>query len=130
MTGDMATTRAPSRVRRPSGEAWAPKQRVAFLSSVLGGHTKVARLLGVSVSQPTRWEKGEETPGLAAAQRIIALDAVVAQLLLVWDRSLITDWLFSANAHLSGARPVDVLKQRGPAEVIDAARAEAAGAFA
>ena|SRR5437016_11272936 len=137
----MATTRArtaektapprrTARDRRPSGTAWAPDLRIAFLSGVLGGHTKVARLLEVSVSQPTRWEKGEETPSLQAAQRIIGLDAVVAQLLLVWDRSLVADWLSTANAHLGGARPVDVLRQRGPAEVIEAVRAEAAGAFA
>jgi transcriptional regulator with XRE-family HTH domain len=126
----MATTRVRSRPPRATGTAWAPSQRVAFLSSVLGGHSKLARLLHVSASQPTRWEKGDETPSLAVAQRIIALDAVVAELLLLWDRSLVTDWLQGPNPQLRGARPVDVLRQRGPGEVIDAIRAEAAGAFA
>jgi transcriptional regulator with XRE-family HTH domain len=126
----MATTRVRTDRRRASGKAWAPVQRIAFLSDVLGGHSKLARLLEVSVSQPTRWEKGEETPSLAAAQRIIGLDAVVAELLLVWDRSLVPDWLQNANPHLRGARPIDVLRQRGPGEVIDAVRAEASGAFA
>jgi transcriptional regulator with XRE-family HTH domain len=130
MICEMATTKTRPRTRRASGKAWAPEKRIAFLSDILGGHTRVARLLGVSASQPTRWEKGEETPSLAIAERIIGLDAVVAQLLLVWDRSLVTDWLTTGNAHLAGARPIDVLKHRGSGEVLEAIRSEAAGAFA
>jgi transcriptional regulator with XRE-family HTH domain len=126
----MATTKVRTDRRRATGSAWGPSQRVAFLSSVLGGHSKLARILEVSASQPTRWERGDETPSLAVAQRIIALDAVVAELLLVWDRSLIAGWLANPSPQLRGARPLDVLRQRGPGEVIDAVRAEAAGAFA
>jgi len=103
---------------------------VAFLADTLGGPTALARLLGVSASQPTRWRRGDEAPSFALAERIIALDSVVASLLLQWDVSVLSDWLTSANAHLDGARPLDVLSMKGPAAVLQAIQAEAETAFA
>ena len=121
----------PVRTRKGSDRlTWAPERRVAFLADAVGGPVALARMLEVSPSQPTRWRSGEESPGLVAAQRIIGLDAVVAQLLLLWDPGIVPDWLTSANGHLDGARPIDVLKLRGPAEVLEAVAAEASGAYA
>jgi uncharacterized protein (DUF2384 family) len=61
---------------------------------------------------------------------LVDLDHVVARLTLVWDTSLVGQWLLSPNAHLEGSRPIDVLATRGSSEVVDAIEAEAAGAFA
>ena len=65
-----------------------------------------------------------------AAPLLVDLDHVVARLLLVWDESLVTDWLTTANSFLEGARPIDVLARRGSTEVVEAIEAEAAGAYA
>lgn len=109
--------------------AWLPRERTAFVVDHLGGIRAVADLLGVSPSQPSRWRSGQETPGPDAARLLVDLDHVLATLLQVWVPEVATDWLQSPNAHLDGARPIDVLRLRGSAEVVVAARAEAAGAY-
>ncbi|HXH58186.1 antitoxin Xre/MbcA/ParS toxin-binding domain-containing protein [Iamia sp.] len=58
------------------------------------------------------------------------MDHVLALALQVWTPEVATDWLTTANAHLDGARPIDVLRARGSSEVALALRAEAAGAYA
>jgi uncharacterized protein (DUF2384 family) len=40
------------------------------------------------------------------------------------------DWMTTGNGFLEGARPIDVLLQRGSAEVIDALEASLSGAYA
>lgn len=110
--------------------AWLPQERTAFVVEHLGGVRAVAALLGVSPSQPSRWRSGQETPGPGAARLLVDLDHVLATLLQVWVPEVATNWLQSPNAHLDGARPIDVLRVRGSAEVVAAARAEAAGAYA
>lgn len=125
-----AAKRGRAQTRTPVASAWLSQERTAFVVDHLGGVRAVAALLGVSPSQPTRWQRGEETPGPEAARMLVDLDHVVATLLQVWHPEVATDWLHSANAHLNGARPIDVLRARGSAEVVAAARAEAAGAYA
>jgi uncharacterized protein (DUF2384 family) len=48
----------------------------------------------------------------------------------LWDHEVAELWMQSANAHLGGARPVDVLLLRGPDEVLDALAVTEAGGFA
>ncbi|MGH9062418.1 MAG: MbcA/ParS/Xre antitoxin family protein [Acidimicrobiales bacterium] len=93
------------------------------------GVRSVARLLGVSPSQPSRWRTGAELPGPGTARRLLDLDHVLAQLVQVWPAEVAEDWLTTANPHLEGATPAEVLEVRGSAEVIDALRADAEGAF-
>jgi transcriptional regulator with XRE-family HTH domain len=109
---------------------WLPAERTEFLARTLGGITAVARLLDVSASQPSRWRQGKEQPSHAVAQRLLDLDHVVARLSLLWDESLIEAWLTSPNAHLAGATPIDVLRQSGAHDVLDAIDAELQGAYA
>lgn len=90
----------------------------------------MACLLGVSPSQPSRWRSGKEAPGPQASRLLVDLDHVLASLLQVWTPDVAADWLQSANSYLDGARPIDVLRLRGSAEVVDAVRAEAAGSYA
>lgn len=103
--------------------------RTSFLVGVLG-NKRTAEMLNVSQSQPSRWRRSAEVPSAAVAPLLVDLDHVVARLTLVWDTSLVGQWLLSPNAHLEGSRPIDVLAARGSSEVVDAIEAEAAGAFA
>lgn len=48
----------------------------------------------------------------------------------VWPASVVDDWLFGSNAFLNGARPIDVLKLRGPDEVLTALDVAEAGGYA
>lgn len=83
-----------------------------------------------SNSQPSRWRKGDEAPGLEVTPRLLALDYVLAVAVQVWDPTVVKAWLTTANAFLDGARPIDVAVQRGPAEVVDALQATLSGADA
>ncbi len=105
------------------------RERVRFLTDTVGG-AELARWLGVSRSQPTRWRTGEEQPGVETARELVDLDHVLTRALMLWAPRVAIDWLTSANAHLDGARPIDVLRIRGSAEVIEALDAATAGAFA
>jgi hypothetical protein len=109
--------------------AWAPDERAARLVGVLG-NKGVAQLLNVSESQPSRWKTGEEVPSARSAPLLVDLDHLVGRLLLIWDSSVILDWLTGPNGFLEGARPIDVIATRGTTEVVEAVEAEAAGGYA
>jgi hypothetical protein len=109
--------------------SWQPVQRADFLVRILG-NKRVAELLSVSASQPSQWRRAKEVPGPEVAPVLLDLDHVVGRLLLIWDASVIVDWLTGPNAFLDGARPIDVLATRGSTEVIEAIEAEAQGAYA
>ncbi|MDN5797837.1 MAG: helix-turn-helix domain-containing protein [Intrasporangium sp.] len=104
-------------------------QRTEFLVEALGGITRLAELLDVSKSQPSRWRSGKEQPSPAKARELIDLDHVLARATLIWESEVAIDWLFGSNSYLDGARPIDVLRVRGSSEVLDALDAAAAGAF-
>jgi len=48
------------------------------------------------------------------------IDRVLARVRQVWAEPAATTWMTSSNAHLSGARPIDVLALHGPGPVLDA----------
>jgi hypothetical protein len=112
----------------PRAQGELPR-RTEFLVGVLG-NKRTAELLKVAESQPSRWRRSEELPGPRVAPLLVDLDHVVGRLILVWDESLVADWLTSSNAFLEGARPIDVIATRGTSEVVEAIEAEAAGTFA
>lgn len=87
---------------------------------VLGSAQRLADLLGVNASQPSRWAAGHERPSVAVAPLLIDLEHVVARVRLVWSEAAALTWLESANAYLGGARPIDVLCLHGPGDVLDA----------
>lgn len=105
------------------------RRRLAWLTSALGNN-QVAELLGVSRSQPSRWRTGAE--GLAAHNQraVLDLDYVVMRLHQLWLPEVAAIWLESPNAHLGGATPLEVLRRRGAADVVQAIDAEAEGAYA
>lgn len=115
------------RSERPEAVS-AVAERVDRLVRTLGNN-RVADLLGVSPSQPSRWRRGQEGIAPHNQRRVVDLDYVLARLLQLYPRAQAEIWLRSYNQHL-GARPVDVLHLRGPALVIQALEAEEQGAYA
>lgn len=136
----MTPASAPSAQKRSSGRrqgavskattAWGPAERTQFLIDTVGGVTKLARALGVSPSQPSRWKDGAETPSPEVTEKLLDLDHVVALAVQAWEPEVVMDWMTTANGFLDGAQPMDVLMQRGAAEVIDALKATLSGAYA
>lgn len=110
--------------------SWRSAERAQFLVDTVGGVNKLARTLGVSPSQPSRWKSGKEVPSPEVAAKLLDLDHVVALAIQAWHPTVVMDWLSSANGFLDGAPPIDVLMQRGSAEVIDALKATLSGAYA
>lgn len=104
-------------------------ERTEFLIDAVGGGSTLADLLGVSRSQPTRWRTGKESPSPQIARELVDLDHVMARASMLFTQPVALDWLSSANSYLDGARPIDVLKTRGSAEVIASLDAAMAGAF-
>lgn len=125
------TVRKPkSRARRPKTAAVPAdvRHRLDWLVAVLGNN-RVAELLGVSRSQPSRWRAGKE--GVAPENRrgVLDLDYVVSRLHQVWVPDVAAVWLSSSNPRLGGGTPIETLRQRGVADVIAALDAEAQGAY-
>jgi uncharacterized protein (DUF2384 family) len=108
---------------------FTPVTAVERLVAVLGNNA-LARVLGVSASQPGRWRSGKDRVSPANRRRISDLDHVLDRLLQeLWpDQAGV--WLTAPNAHLGSARPIDVLALRGAAPVLEAVDALATGAFA
>ena len=115
---------------RSGPDLTVPQQRATFLIQALGSQSRLAELLEVSRSQPGKWSKGEESPSPAHARELIDLDHVVARVVSWLGPDTTMSWLNGSNAFLDGARPIDVLRERGSSEVVDALDAEMSGAFA
>ncbi|OKH65378.1 hypothetical protein EB74_07085 [Mycobacterium sp. SWH-M5] len=103
--------------------------RMGFLSEGFS-QTQLAKLVGVSPSQTSRWASGEERPSPAAAPALIDLEHVYARARLVWGGESALIWMRSSNAFLGGACPLDVLRTEGPGRVLEALDAEMWGGAA
>lgn len=119
------TAKAPLAARTKASPGRVPQvaERTNFLIESLGSGAELARLLGVNRSQPAQWRSGKESPGPVTAQRLVDLDYVVAKALLIWPPKAAIDWLEGPNSFLDGARPIDVLRLRGSADVVRALEA-------
>jgi hypothetical protein len=93
------------------------------------GNNRVASLLAVSRSQPSRWRSGKEGMSSENRRKLIDLDYVFGRLEQLFPPRQAEIWLNSYNAHLGG-RPIDALRLKGASPVIQAIDAEAQGAFA
>jgi len=121
-----ASRRLP-RVSDTDAAEWQLGERLDRLIATLGSN-RVAEILGVSASQPSRWRSGAERMSPQSQRRVLDLDYVMARVLQLFPREQAEIWLTSHNPHL-GARPIDVLRLRGVGPVIAAADAEAQGAY-
>lgn len=124
-----ATVVGAARRSRIAADDPLSKQRVLYLANVFS-RVQLAKLIGVSPSQTSRWASGEERPGPAAAPALIDLEHVYSRARLVWGGDSARIWLESANAFLGGARPLDVLITEGAARVLQALDAEMWGGAA
>lgn len=104
------------------------RQRLDWLVAALGNN-KVAELLGVNRSQPSRWRSGKEGLAAESQRALLDLDYVVARLHQVWVPEIAKVWLASPNPRLGWGTPVETLRQRGVSEVIAAIDAEDQGAY-
>lgn len=95
------------------------------------GNGEVARILGVSASQPSRWRSGAERIGHENLTRLLDLDLVVSRMLLLFgDPRGIASFLDGRNPFLNFARPRDVFRLEGPLAVLPAIEGEEQAAFA
>jgi hypothetical protein len=93
--------------------------RIESLIQYVGSVTEVAGLLGVAKSQPTRWRKGEAVPSPEKARLLNDLEHVYSRAAMIFEPDVIRDWMTGPNRYLGG-RPIDVLRERGASEVLDA----------
>jgi uncharacterized protein (DUF2384 family) len=130
----MPAAATPTPRRRPAPgkplPTWHSAERAQFLIDTVGGVNRLAKTLGVSPSQPSRWKSGQEVPSPDVAAKLLDLDHVLALAVQTWHPAVVMDWMTAGNGFLEGARPIDVLLQRGSAEVIDALKASLSGAYA
>jgi uncharacterized protein (DUF2384 family) len=127
-TKKAAAVRA-ARTGRVAADDPLSTQRVVYLASVFS-RAQLAKLIGVSPSQTSRWASGEERPGPVAAPALIDLEHVYSRARLVWGGDSARIWMESANAFLGGARPLDVLLTEGAARVLQSLDAEMWGGAA
>lgn len=114
---------------RPDFVHWDPERRVALVIEVAGGTRRAADLLDVAPSQVSRWASGESVPAPDQARMLVEVEHVLALLLLEWEPEVAQDWLTTPNGFLDRIRPVDWIRLHGTTEVVEAIRAEAAGAY-
>jgi hypothetical protein len=108
-----------------------PEVRVERINAITGSARQSAVLLDVDVAQVSRWSRGESVPDPEHARTVLDVEYVLSYALTVWaDTDVAHDWLTTPNAHLDGITPMCWIKLHGTAEVVDALRAEASGAYA
>ena len=103
-----------------------PKQRTFFdvrdqLRTIcsLVGIGATARLLGVSRSQPSRWESGRKSPSPDHRRRISELSYMLDRLTQVLKHDFIVEWLATPQPRLSGSTPATVFRLKGARPVIE-----------
>lgn len=98
------------------------EERLEYLARSFGSN-RVAELLGVSKSQPSRWRSGKDRMSPENRRRLIDLDYVMSRLLAFMYPEQAKIWLTSFNPMLGG-RPIDALEMKGAGGVIAAIDAE------
>jgi hypothetical protein len=126
---DHAITKTVRLKTAPASELYKADQALTRVVDVLGNNTTAA-LLGVSVSQPSRWKSGKERLNRAHASAVVQLDAFLATMLTVFTPEQAELWLGGSEPHLGGARPADVFRLKGLAGVLPALQAIEEGAYA
>lgn len=104
--------------------------KVRSTSRALGSQAKLAAWAGVSRSQTTRWAEGSTQPSHDAARAVTDLEFIVSRARMVWDDSVIPDWLNGRNAFLDGATPLEMIRRGRTSEVLDAIIGDETGVYA
>jgi transcriptional regulator with XRE-family HTH domain len=106
----------------------ATQKKVEALTHDFGSQRRLAGLLGVSPSRVTRWLRGEGID-IDNAERVDALEHVMASLLRLYEGKAAEAWLVGLNPRL-GARPIDLIRAGRASELLRAISAERAGSYA
>ena len=107
----------------------ATAQKVEALAKDFRSQRRLAELLGVSPAQVSRWIRGQGIDP-ENAERVVGLEAVMSQLLAMYDQETSELWLKGTNPQLRNRRPIDVIKSGRLIEVLEAIEADRAGSFA
>src|SRR4026209_594694 len=103
--------------------------KVEALSKYFHSQRKLAAALGVSPAQVSRWRRGQ---GIEphTAERLDLLELVMSALLRLYEPETAEKWLFGFNPRLRHRRPIDVIRQGRPEELLAAIRQEQADSYA
>jgi len=104
--------------------------KVRSASTALGSQAKLATWVGVGRSQATRWADGETEPSLEAARAVTDLEFIISRARMVWDESVIPEWLNGHNSFLDGATPLEMIRRGRTSEVLDAITGDETGVYA
>lgn len=114
-------------IARESALAYgAPDVAIARLAGLIDllGNNRVAELIGVNKSQPSRWRSGKERMSAENRTRVLDLDYVFARLTGLFGPKVMESWLTGSNPWLGTGRPIDVMTKRGPLALVEAIDAE------
>lgn len=107
---------------------WGLSELIAALPHI--GHSELVALLNAPLSElhdssPIEWlADGGSAWVVMEALLGVPLHEVAERASRIWPLSVVPDWLVGSNDYLDGARPIDVIRLRGPAEVLAALDAE------
>ena len=105
------------------------RQKLVSLVEDMGSQAQVAQALDVDRSRVSRWLDDEE-PDRENLLKLEAVEFALSRLQLTFQRSTALKWLYGFNAHLGGARPIDLLNRGRVADVLLAIEADETGAYA
>jgi hypothetical protein len=105
------------------------RQKLATLVEDMGSQAQVARALEVDRSRVSRWLADEE-PDRDNLLKLEAVEFALSRLQVTYQRSTALKWLYGFNAHLGGARPIDLLNRGRVSDVLRAIEADETGAYA
>ncbi len=96
------------------------------------GSNAVAEMIGVDKAMVSHWTRKNSPKPISStmASRIIDIHDVINRALQLFQPEVAADWLAGSEPLLGGARPIDVLKNRGAIPVIQALEGIAAGTYA
>lgn len=129
----MTTTWAPTIERmEPAKDANAITEVRSLLERMVLAYSPatVAGILAVDKSAVSHWLRGKRAISPPMRVRVIEAHDVLSRVHQVFNPTLAARWLVGHEPFLGGARPIDVLGQRGATPVIDALDAIASGGYA
>ena len=116
-------------LRYASGMPVETALKVEALSKDFHSQRKLAAALGVSPAQVSRWRRGQGIDP-ENAERLDLLELVMSSLLRLYEPETAEKWLFGLNPLLRNRRPIDVIRQGRPEELLGAIRQEQADSYA
>lgn len=119
----------PDTVRYDRSMQERARLKLAALVEDMGSQAQVARALEVSPSRVSRWLKDEE-PDRDNLIKLEAVEFALSRLQATYQRATALKWLYGFNAHLGGARPIDLLNRGRVSDVLRAIEADETGAYA